>query len=102
MRRGLRLFRRLARRDVAPRPDDFQRLAITTADQALLVVHPAIRPVLATKPVLDRVDPIVEEFRYRLLDPSQIIGVDPVAPEGRIPQVLARRIAEHIDDILAD
>jgi hypothetical protein len=84
MRRSFLLLCRLARRDVAPRPHDLKLFAVNAADQMLLVVHPAIGAVLVTKPILDSVNPIVEECRYSLLNADQIAGVDPVAPERRI------------------
>src|SRR5262249_5375813 len=87
---------------VAPRPDDLQRIAVCVDDQALLVVHPAIRVIFAAKAILHRVDPILEEFRYSLLYAGQIVGGDPVAPEQRVFQVRGWRIAEDVDDIVAD
>ncbi len=68
----------------------------------LLVVHPAIGAVLTAKAILHRMDPVLEEFGYGVLDAGQIVGVDPVAPEGRILQVLGWRVPEHADDIVAD
>ena len=65
-------------------------------DQTLLVVHPAIGVIFAAKAILHRVDPILEEFGYSVLDTDQIIGVDPVAPEERVLQVLGWRIAEDV------
>ena len=37
-----------------------------------------------------------------LLDAGEVVGVDPVAPEGRVLQVLRRRVAEHAADVVAD
>ena len=84
MRRSFVLLCRLARRDVAPRPHDLKRFAVNAADQMLQVVHPAIGAVLVTKPILDGVNPIVEECRYSLLNAGRIAGVDPIAPERGI------------------
>ena len=47
-------------------------------------------------------DPVLEEFGYYLLDAGQIVDMDPIAPEGRILQVFGGRVAEHVDDIVAD
>ena len=102
MRRSFRLLCRLARGDVAPRSDDLQWLAVDASDKTLLVVHPAIGAILAAKAILHRVDPVLEEFGYGFLDAGEIVGVDPVAPEGRVLQILRGRVAEHVDDVVAD
>ena len=87
MRRGSRLLGRLACRDIAPRPDDLRRLAVGAPDQVLLVVDPAVGAVLAAEAVLHRVDPVLEEPGNGILDSGQVVGVDPVAPEGWVLQV---------------
>ncbi len=68
----------------------------------LLVVHPAIGAILAAKAILHRMDPVLEERGYGVLDAGQIAGVDAAAPKGWIFQILGRRVAEHTDDIVAD
>src|SRR5262249_56671242 len=90
------------RRDVAPGPDDLNRLTIDTADQMLFIVDPAIGTILPAKAVLHRMCSVLEQSGYFLLDSDQIIGVDPRAPEGRVLQVLRWRVAEHAEDTVAD
>src|SRR5262245_3148112 len=101
MRFGFLFFRYLARRDVAPGPDDLQWFAIWTGDQTLLVIHPAIRIIFAAKAILYRVGPILEEFGDSILYAGQIVGVNPVAPEGRLLQVLVWCKAEYVENVVA-
>ena len=70
MRFGFLLFCCLARRDVTPRANDLQWFAVDAPDQTLLVVHLAIRAILAAKAILHRVDPVLEEFGDSLLNAS--------------------------------
>ena len=67
MRFGFLLLCCLARRDITPRPNDLQWFAVNVPDQTLLVVHPAIRAILAAKAILNRMGPILEEFADSLL-----------------------------------
>ena len=59
--RGAASFGLLALGDVAPRADHLDRLAVLVADQALLVVDPAVGAVLLEEPVLDRVAALPEQ-----------------------------------------
>jgi hypothetical protein len=77
-------------------------LAVDVSDQMLLIVDPAIGAVLAAKAILHRVDSVLEEPRNGILDSGQIVGVDMVPPEGWVLQVFRWRIAEYVDDIVAD
>src|SRR5215204_5431703 len=77
-------FGSLAVSNIAPRADHLDWVTILVPDQALFVVYPAVGAVLLEKAVLDRVHPALEKLGNRLLDTGQVIGVDPVAPEGRI------------------
>ena len=97
-----RLAELLARSDVAPRADHFQWFAVVVTDQALLVVHPAIGAILAAEAVLDSVDAILKETSDLRLNARQVVGVDAVAPEGRVIEVFARLVAEDALDIVAD
>ena len=61
-RRRRRLLGLLARGDVAPRADHLDGLALLVADQALLVVDPAIAAVLLEEAVLDGVAAVLEQL----------------------------------------
>ena len=101
MCRGFCLLRRLARRDIAPRSDDLQWLSVDTSDQMLLVVHPTIGAIFATEAIFDCVHPVVEELGYGVLDAGEIVGVDAVAPEGWVLEILRGRVAQHVADVFA-
>ena len=102
MRGGFRFLSRLAGRDIAPGPDNLQRLAAAITDKVLLVIYPAIGSILPAEAVLDCVDPVLEEFGYRVFNLSQLVRVNPVAPEGRVLQVLYWSVPENRDDVVAD
>ena len=68
----------------------------------LIIVHPAIGAILAAKAILHRVHSILEECGYYLFDPGQIVGMHTLAPEGGIFQIFGWRVAEHVDNIVAD
>src|SRR4029077_12843802 len=74
IRLGFLFFRCLTRRDVTPRSNDLQWFTVDAPNQTLLVVHPAIRAILAAKAILHRVDPILEEFGDGLLDAGPVVG----------------------------
>src|SRR5580704_10196966 len=102
MRSSFRFLGRLAGRYVAPGPDHFQRFAAAITDKVLLVIYPAIGSILPAEAVLDGVDPVVEEFSYRVFNLGQFVRMNSVAPEGGILQVLCRRVPENRDDVIAD
>src|SRR5262249_54165004 len=89
-------------RDVAPRPDDLQRLTVHTSDQTLSIVHPAIGAIAAAEAVLDRLNSVVKEFSDCLLDAGEIVGMNAITPKVRVLQVLRRRVAKHRANIVTD
>ena len=68
----------------------------------LVVVHPAIGAVLAAKAILDGAPALFEQACHLALDPWQILGMDVPAPEVRIFEIFARRVAKQALDIVAD
>src|SRR5262245_6945435 len=92
MKRRVGLLGGFAHRDVAPGPDDLQRLTVHTSDQTLSIVHPAIGAIAAAEAVLDRLNSVVKEFSDCLLDAGEIVGMNAITPKVRVLQVLCRRV----------
>ena len=60
----------------------------------LLVADPAIGAILAAEAVFERVLALDEKISDLGLDPRQIFGMDALAPEIRVIEVVARSVAE--------
>jgi hypothetical protein len=97
-----RAFCPLAFGDVAPRTHDLDRVASFVPAQAQLVAHPAIRSVPVAEPVFVGVAAELKQAGKFGQDTGKIVGVDPLQPEARVPQVLLRLVAEQAPDVLAD
>src|SRR4051812_19605030 len=92
----------LALGDVAPRPDDLERLAGLVAAQAQLVADPAVRAVLVAEPILAGVVVELEQAGELGQDAGKVVGVDPLQPEARALEIVPRLVAEQPRDVLAD
>ena len=68
----------------------------------LLVVHPTIRAIFPAKTIFDCVHAVLEELGYGVLDAGEIVGVDAVAPEGWVLEILRGHVAQHVADVVAD
>ena len=68
----------------------------------LLVADPAIGAILAAEAVLERVLAVDEKIPDLGLDPGQIFGMDVLAPEIRVIEVVARGVAEQRRNVIAD
>jgi hypothetical protein len=67
--------------NVAPRTDNFDRLAVFAADQALFIVDPTIGAILFEKAIFDRVTTVLVEIAGFGFDPGQVIGMHVATPE---------------------
>ena len=68
----------------------------------LLVADPAIGAILAAEAVFERVLALDEKISDLGLDPGQIFGMDALAPEIRVIEVVARSVAEQRPNVIAD
>jgi hypothetical protein len=69
--------------DIAPRPNDLDRIAVFVATQAQVVADPTIRPVLAAETVFVRVAAQLKKTRELGRDTGKVLRVDPFQPEVR-------------------
>ncbi|ODR95033.1 hypothetical protein AUC70_04615 [Methyloceanibacter stevinii] len=102
MRRVFPRLGALARTDVAPGADYFARRSLCVVDQVLLVVHPAIGAVLVTEAVFDGQIPRLEESLQIGVEALEVVGMNALAPEAGIAEIVSRRVAEQTFDIVAD
>ncbi len=96
------LLGRFAGVDIAPRTHHLEGLAVGVSHEGLLVVHPAIRAVLAPEAVFAGVPPFGEEAAHFRLDPREVVGMDMAAPEIGVVEIVLRGVAEEPGDVLAD
>ena len=72
---------RLAGVDIAPRADHLDRVAVTVADEMLLVADPDIGAVLLAEAVLGQVLAVFEQLDLLRLDLGEVVGMNVGPPE---------------------
>src|SRR5262245_37057697 len=93
------LLGRFAGVDIAPRTNHLDGLAVSVSHEVLLVVHPAIRAVLAPDAIFAGVPALGEEAAHFRFNPRKVVGMDVAAPEIRVVELFLRRIAKKPGDV---
>src|SRR5215470_2803535 len=88
--------------DIAPRPNDFDRLTIFVANQALLIVNPARAAILLEKSVFYCVVTLFEQLRRLGFGSGEILGVHATPPEIGIFQIFMRFVTKPVGEVFTD
>lgn len=87
-------FGHLAVVDVDARPDDLDGVVVRVAHQHVVVAQPAVRAVREAEAVFECGDALRDRALHESVRASCVFRVQVVAPEVRLAQIVAGRVAE--------